>query len=380
VTDFELPPGLAAGQPPEARGLARDDVRLLVADRSGLRHARFTGLGQFLSPGDVLVVNTSATLAAAIDGRRPDGSAVTVHFSTLLDDGSWLVELRPPGRATGPVTDAAAGQRVELAAGAALTLRRAVPRTAPGTGIPDSAAPETAAPDTAAPDTAAPDTAAPDTAADTAAVPRLWQARVAVEGDVRAYLAVHGRPITYAYLTGSWPLSAYQTVFARDPGSAEMPSAGRPFSTDLVTSLVAGGVLVTPITLHTGVSSLEAGEAPLREWFRIPAPTAEVVSHARAAGRRVIAVGTTVTRALESGAAPDGTVTAGEGWTGLVLRPDRPARAVDGIVTGWHAPGASHLSLLAAVAGPDLVSDAYAEAIRHRYRWHEFGDSCLLLR
>jgi S-adenosylmethionine:tRNA ribosyltransferase-isomerase len=371
VTDFELPPGLAAGQPPEARGLARDDVRLLVADSSGLRHARFAGLGQFLSPGDVLVVNTSATLAAAIDGRRPDGSAVTVHFSTLLDDGSWLVELRPPGRATGPVTDAAAGQRVELAAGAALTLRRAVPRTAaPGTGIPDSAAP----------DTAAPETAAPDTAADTAAVPRLWQARVAVEGDVRAYLAVHGRPITYAYLTGSWPLSAYQTVFARDPGSAEMPSAGRPFSTDLVTSLVAGGVLVTPITLHTGVSSLEAGEAPLREWFRIPAPTAEVVSHARAAGRRVIAVGTTVTRALESGAAPDGTVTAGEGWTGLVLGPDRPARAVDGIVTGWHAPGASHLSLLAAVAGPDLVSDAYAEAIRHRYRWHEFGDSCLLLR
>ena len=367
VTDFELPPGLAAGQPPEARGLARDDVRLLVADRSGLRHARFTGLGQFLSPGDVLVVNTSATLAAAIDGRRPDGSAVTVHFSTLLDDGSWLVELRPPSRATGPVADAAAGQRVELAAGAALTLRRAVPRAAaPGTGIPDGAAPHAAATD--------------GPATDIAAVPRLWQARVAVEGDVRAYLAVHGRPITYAYLTGSWPLSAYQTVFARDPGSAEMPSAGRPFSTDLVTSLVAGGVLVTPITLHTGVSSLEAGEAPLREWFRIPAPTAEVVSHARAAGRRVIAVGTTVTRALESGAAPDGTVTAGEGWTGLVLGPDRPARAVDGIVTGWHAPGASHLSLLAAVAGPDLVSGAYAEAIRHRYRWHEFGDSCLLLR
>ena len=362
MTDFELPPGLEAGQPPEARGLARDDVRLLVADSSGPRHARFHELGRFLSPGDVLVVNTSATLAAAIDGRRPDGSAVTVHFSTLLDDGGWLVELRPPGRATGPVADAAAGQRVELAAGAALTLRRAVRRAAvPGMGSPDAAAPD-------------------GPATDTAVVPRLWQARVAVEGDVRAYLAAHGRPITYAYLTGSWPLSAYQTVFARHPGSAEMPSAGRPFSTDLVTSLVASGVLVTPITLHTGVSSLEAGEAPLREWFQIPAPTAELVSHARAAGRRVIAVGTTVTRALESRAAPDGAVTAGEGWTGLVLGPDRPARAVDGIVTGWHAPGASHLSLLAAVAGPDLVSDAYAEAIRHRYQWHEFGDSCLLLR
>jgi S-adenosylmethionine:tRNA ribosyltransferase-isomerase len=345
VADFDLPPGLEAGQPPEARGLARDDVRLLVAGDSGLRHARFSGLGQFLSAGDVLVINTSATLAAAVDGRRPDGSVVTVHFSTRLDDGSWLVELRPPGRATGPVTDAQPGERIRLPAGAALTL------SVPGTP-----------------------------ALGTAAVRRLWQARVAVEGDVRAYLAAHGRPITYAYLTGSWPLAMYQTVFARDPGSAEMPSAGRPFSTELVTSLVAGGVLIAPITLHTGVSSLEAGEAPLPEWFRIPVPTAELVSHSRAAGRRIIAVGTTVTRALESGAAPDGTVTAGQGWTELVLGPDRPARVVDGIVTGWHAPGASHLSLLAAVAGADLVSDAYGEAIRQRYLWHEFGDSCLLLR
>ena len=237
VADFDLPPGLEAGQPPEARGLARDDVRLLVAGDSGLRHARFSGLGQFLSAGDVLVINTSATLAAAIDGRRPDGSVVTVHFSTLLDDGSWLVELRPPGRATGPVTDAQPGERIGLPAGAALTLSVPAPRT-PALG--------------------------------TAAVRRLWQARVAVEGDVRAYLAAHGRPITYAYLTGSWPLAMYQTVFARDPGSAEMPSAGRPFSTELVTSLVAGGVLIAPITLHTGVSSLEAGEAPLPEWFRIP--------------------------------------------------------------------------------------------------------------
>ena len=121
--------GLEAGQPPEARGLARDDVRLLVAGDSGLRHARFSGLGQFLSAGDVLVINTSATLAAAIDGRRPDGSVVTVHFSTLLDDGSWLVELRPPGRATGPVTDAQPGERIGLPAGAALTLSVPAPRS-----------------------------------------------------------------------------------------------------------------------------------------------------------------------------------------------------------------------------------------------------------
>jgi S-adenosylmethionine:tRNA ribosyltransferase-isomerase len=336
VTDFELPAELAASQPPESRGLARDEVRLLVADRNGLRHARFSGLGQFLRPGDVLVVNTSATLAAAIDGRRPDGMLVVVHFSTLLDDGSALIELRPPGRATGPVTDARAGERIGLAAGAVVVLSQA-------------------------------------------ASPRLWRARVAVEGDVRSYLAAHGRPITYAYLTGSWPLAAYQTVFARDPGSAEMPSAGRPFSPELVTALVASGVVIVPVTLHAGVSSLEAGEPPLPEWFRIPEPTADLVTRSRAAGRRIIAVGTTVTRALESGTAADGTTAATEGWTDLVLGPARPARAVDGIITGWHAPGASHLDLLTAVAGPARVDDAYAEAIRHRYRWHEFGDSCLLL-
>ena len=301
-----------------------------------MRHARFAGLGQFLRAGDVLVVNNSATLAAAIDGRRADGSLIAVHFSNRLDDGSWLVELRPPGRAAGPVTDGMAGERIGLAACAGLVLSE-----------PASC--------------------------------RLWRAQVAVEGDVRSYLAAHGRPVRYAYLSGCWPLAAYQTVFAREPGSAEMPSAGRPFSTDLVTALVAAGVLITPITLHAGVSSLEAGEPPLREWFRVPGPTADLVAHSRAAGRRIIAVGTTVTRALESSAAPDGTVTAAEGWTDLVLGPGRPASTVDGIITGWHAPGASHLDLLAAVAGPALVSEAYAEAIRHRYQWHEFGDSCLLL-
>jgi S-adenosylmethionine:tRNA ribosyltransferase-isomerase len=350
--DFELPPGQEASEPPEARGLARDGVRLLVADRTGVRHSRFAELGRFLSPGDLLVVNTSATLAAAVDGYRPDGRAVTVHFSTRLDDGSWLAELRPPGRATGPVTDGRAGERIALPAGAAVELR------------------------------------AP-------AGPRLWRVRAVLEGGAAAYLAAHGRPITYAYLRGSWPLRDYQTVFARDPGSAEMPSAGRPFSAELVTSLAAAGVVVAPITLHTGVSSLEAGEPPLREWFRVPQPTAELVTLTRAAGRRVIAVGTTVTRALESAAdlTPGGLagpgadragagalgLAAAQGWTDLVLGPQRPARVVDGIITGWHAPGASHLDLLTAVAGTDLVSAAYREAVRHGYQWHEFGDSCMLL-
>ncbi len=331
----------SATVPPEARGLRRDEVRLLVADGNAVHHARFHDLGRFLRTGDLVVVNDSATVPAAVDGGRPGIGAVTVHFSTALDDGSWAVELRPPGRAKGPVDDAFPGQRVRLPGEAALTLLESWPR--PGVG--DS---------------------------------RLW--RVEVEGarDVRRLLRAHGRPITYAYVRGRWPLDDYQTVFARRQGSAEMPSAGRPFSQELVAALRADGIGFATITLHTGVSSLEPGEGPLPEPFEVPRATAERVNATRAAGGRVIAVGTTVTRALETASHADRSVSAASGWTDLVLGPDRPARAVDGIVTGWHAPGASHLDLLEAVAGPETVRGAYEHALAGDYLWHEMGDGCLL--
>jgi S-adenosylmethionine:tRNA ribosyltransferase-isomerase len=328
---FELPDELAASRPPEHR----DQVRLLVAGPDGMAHARFADLGAFLAPGDLVVVNTSGTFAAAVDGTRRDGRAVSVHFSTALDDGTWLVEVRPPENARGPVPDASAGEGIALPAGVTVTLTE--PRG------------------------------------------RLWRATVGVEASVLDYLARHGRPVTYSYVKGHWPLDAYQTVFAREPGSAEMPSAGRPFTTDLVTKLVSAGVTVAPVTLHTGVSSLEEGEPPLPERYRVPRATARLVNLTRASGGRIMAVGTTVTRALETVAHVDGWVGPRSGWTDLVLGPDRPARVVSGLITGWHAPGASHLRLLEAVAGTDLVAAAYQEALRHRYLWHEFGDSCLLL-
>jgi S-adenosylmethionine:tRNA ribosyltransferase-isomerase len=340
IDTFELPDELAAAEPPEQRGVTRDQVRLLVASPSGIEHTRFAGLPDSLSPGDLVVVNTSATLAAAVDGQRADGRGVTVHFSTPREDGTWLVELRPPVRATGPVSDAAAGETVTLAMGVLVTLLSPQPGATPT---------------------------------------RLWRARIDVEGGVERYLARHGRPISYAYVNGQWPISMYQTVFARRPGSAEMPSAGRPFTPELVTSLVAAGVVIAPITLHTGVSSLEEGEPPLAERFEVSPATARLVNLTKASGGRIVAVGTTVTRALETIAHVDGWVGAGSGWTDLVLGPDRPARVVDGLITGWHAPGASHLMLLEAVAGSDLVSAAYGAAVRERYLWHEFGDSCLLL-
>ena len=193
-----------------------------------------------------------------------------------------------------------------------------------------------------------------------------------VPGDLLGFLDLHGSPIRYAYTGGDWPLAAYQTVFAREPGSAEMPSAGRPFSARVLRALRRRGVGLAVVTLHTGVSSPEAHEPPYPEPYRVPAHTLRAIAATRRRGGRVIAVGTTVTRALESGGSG--------GWTDLVLGPDRPARVVDGIVSGLHPPGASHLGLLEAVAGPEVVARTYDAARAHGLLWHEFGDSTLLLR
>ncbi|MCD2194699.1 S-adenosylmethionine:tRNA ribosyltransferase-isomerase [Actinomycetospora endophytica] len=340
ATRFVLPPDREATDPPERRGLARDGVRLLVAGADGVAHRRFADLGEYLGAGDVLVVNTSATLAAALDARGPGGEPTVVHVSTSLDDGSWIVE---PRRPDGPDRSVVAGDVFALADGVALTL------AAP---YPD-----------------------PD-----AALTRLWRARTEPRREVAPFLARHGRPIGYGYLAGAYPLAEYQTVYATQPGSAEMASAGRPFTERLLVRLMARGVVVAPIVLHAGVSSPEKHEPPLPERFAVPTTTARLVTSTRAAGGRVVAVGTTVVRALESAADPDGTVHAASGWTDLVLGPDRPARAVTGLVTGLHAPEASHLLLLEAVAGPELVGRAYDAAVAHGdYLWHEFGDSTLFL-
>jgi S-adenosylmethionine:tRNA ribosyltransferase-isomerase len=338
---FSLPRELIASGPPEARGLSRDEIRLLIAGLGRPEHVLFRQLSDVLVAGDLLVVNTSATLPAAVDGSYAGGK-VTVHFSVAKDDGAWVIELRLPD-ASGPLLDAAPGDTIRLPGRGRLTLLAPQDPAGEGAGI------------------------------------RLWRARFASPLPALPYLTKHGRPIAYDYVSERWPLEMYQTIFGREPGSAEMPSAGRPFTNELVTSLVAKGISFAPIVLHAGVSSLEAGEAPQPERFRVPLATARLVNHTRRFGGRVIAVGTTVTRAIESAACPDGTVFADEGWTDLILGPDRPARAVDGLITGWHAPEASHLLLLEAVAGRELVAQAYDAALKERYLWHEFGDGCLLL-
>ena len=208
---------------------------------------------------------------------------------------------------------------------------------------------------------------------------RLSVARLELGAAVGAYLARHGRPIRYGYVPLEWPLEAYQTVFAYHPGSAEMPSAGRPFTAELLAELVSRGVLVAPVTLHAGVSSPERGERPYPERYRVPATTARVVNATRSWGGRVIAVGTTVVRALETAADRDGTVRGARGWTNLVVTPDRGLRVVDGLLSGWHDPDASHLQMLEAVAGADLLERSYRAARERGYLWHEFGDVHLIL-
>jgi len=340
-TQFHRPPDSDAAEPPEAHGVARDAVKLLVARPGGVSHARFADLGEYLRPGDLLVVNNSATLPAAVDGRRA-GEPIAIHFSTARAEKVWVVELRPAANATGQLPDIRVGERIEMSGGGAIVVTSSYPEPEVGGG-------------------------------------RLWTARVVIEGDVVSYLGRHGRPIRYSYVPRHWPLDYYQTVFARHPGSAEMPSAARPFSAELVSALVADGIAIAPITLHAGVSSAQAGEPPFPELFHVPPATARMVNLTRANGGRVVAVGTTVTRALESAADADGVVGAALGWTDLVLGPRRPCRVVDGLITGWHEAGASHLLLLEAVARPDLVATAYREAVERGYLWHEFGDTALLL-
>jgi S-adenosylmethionine:tRNA ribosyltransferase-isomerase len=342
VTTFVLPPELEASVPPEARGLTRDAVRMMVAYRATgeVVNANFSELPRYLEPGDLVVINTSGTLAAEVSGRDRAGLPLEVHLSTELPAGLWTVELRRGGL---PYLGAVAGEAIELPEGGSVTLL------------------------------------APYSRIDSEGKVRLWVARLVTPVPLLTYLAVNGRPIKYGYVRGSWPITTYQNVYATEPGSAEMPSAGRPFTPEIVTRLVARGVGVTPIVLHTGVASLEAGEAPYPERYGVPAATARRVNSTHEDGGRVIAVGTTVVRALETVVDSNGQVHAGEGWTDMVVTTERWVRSVDGMLTGWHEPEASHLAMLGAVAGRSLLRTSYTVALEEGYLWHEFGDVHLIL-
>ena len=346
--DFELPPELEAGEPPEARGLMRDEVRLMVTCRSGDRvvHSRFRDIEDFLVSGDVLAINTSGTMNAALEAERLlDGAELELRLSTHLPAGLWIVELRRPAAGgTESFRHVTPGETLRLPEGATATLYAPYPG--------DSGRGEGS---------------------------RLWVSSLEVPRPLDEYLDRHGFPIRYGYVGESWPLSYYQTVYATETGSAEMPSAGRAFTPELITRLISRGVQFAPLILHTGVASLEDDEPPYDEFYRVPLETARLVNAARAAGRRVVAVGTTVVRALETVTDEEGISHPGEGWTRLVVTPERPVRSVSAMLTGLHEPRSSHLAMLEALAGREHLRIAYREALREGYLWHEFGDLHLIL-
>lgn len=406
-------PVLAATEPAEARGLRRDEVRLLVSDvaRDSLHHARFRDLPHLLSEVDLLVVNASGTLNAALPADI-DGTGLAaagtffLHLSTHLGNDVWVVELRQPGPvASLPFRDAYAGLTLRLPADARATLLAPHPPSAVPSSRSAASSPSALSSPAVAP--------ASHSSSSSSSSSRLWRAELRLPADtplsagsrshsrsharylpgaMRRYLDRHGLPIRYSYVPAPWPPAMYQTIFATEPGSAEMPSAARPFTPDLVTRLIARGIQIAPLVLHTGVASLEDHEPPYAEYYRVSPETAARVNAARRAGHRIAAVGTTVVRALETVTDAHGVTHAGEGWTDLVITPDRPLRAVDALVTGLHEPRATHLAILERVIDSRVIDGrapshavsshlarAYAEARRGGYLWHEFGDAHLIL-
>lgn len=346
--DFTRPDSLQATAPPEARGVDRDGVRLLVSTPREHTHAQFRDLPRFLQAGDLLVVNRSATLPASLPAEGSVGRFV-LNLSTRFGDRLWVAEPRWSLSTPGPLP---------LEAGDELTVAGAPARLVkPYPGLP-----------------------------------RLWFVRI--DGDVDGLFDCCGTPIRYGYVVPrhggngktSYPLDTYQTVFATVPGSAEMPSAGRPFTPRIVDDLRARGIEIAGIVLHAGVSSLEVeaerveDQTMYAEPFRVPAPTAHAVNAAMREGRRIIAVGTTVVRAVESAwDSETGQVHAAAGFTRLYIHPGRSVNVINGLLTGFHDPLASHLAMLYAIAGREMVQSAYEEAVLEGYLWHEFGDSHLIL-
>jgi len=342
---FTLPPELAADEPPERRGIARDEVRLLVIDRASgqLEHTRFDQFGEFLRAGDLLVFNSSRTLPASLSGCVEQGPCIEIRLAEHLPDDSWLALLRCQ-RGDPFSCGLRPKMLVDLGQGLTATIRMRDEH-----------------------------------------IPRLWQLSFSKSGSelINAFYLV-GQPVRYEYVSAPWGLDYYQTVYAREPGSAEMPSAGRAFTWRLLFDLQRRGVETAYIVLHTGLSSyldeeLDAQHPASEEEYFVSERAADKINEAHARGGRVIAVGTTVVRTLESAVDEQKRVQAGHGYTRLHITANHALKAVDGLLTGLHEPEASHLDLLTSFLPAEKIKEAYQEAVRQKYLWHEFGDLNLIL-
>ncbi|MHB1629671.1 MAG: S-adenosylmethionine:tRNA ribosyltransferase-isomerase [Bacilli bacterium] len=335
------PAAKPAVSPAEWRRQGRDDVSLLVIDgaTNSIFHRRFAQLASCLHAGDLVVVNTSGTMAAALPAHF-HGAPLRLHIAVELPDGAYVVERRGANGEPDP-TPFASGDRVQVGGCDVAVVGAYHPRS------------------------------------------RLWIVRAP---QPLWHLARQlGEPIRYGYVKASVPIADYQTIFARVPGSAEMPSAGRPFTHRNLRELARRGVQIRSLTLHTGLSSHEVqgrldDHPVLPEWYDIPEATAAAVRTARREGRRIVAVGTTVVRALEGMWSERREIGGCSGWTRHLVTPDAPPQIVSALVTGMHDNHTSHLALLLSFAERTLLERGYAQAIERGYEWHEFGDVSLVIR
>ena len=343
IIQFELPTHLACPQPTELRNISRDDVRLLVTTHEGqATHDTFSNFDEYLQAGDVLVINTSATIASAFAITLPNGQPGKLHLSTQLTAKNWLIEIRAVhNNTTTRWKEGEEGMEFSLPQGAKLRLKERFYKN--------------------------------DQLLD------LWVAELSTEQKQKSYMQKHGQPIKYTQLQNPYPLPFYQTFFSFHPGSAEMPSAGRGFTQELLQKLIRKGVVLAPIVLHTGVSSLEEDEKPYPEYMEVDPVTALLINTAKEDGRRVVAVGTTAIRAIESAADAEGVVKAFRGNTELYIEANHQMKVADGLLTGFHEPRASHLHMLQSLAGFEHIERAYQEALKADYYWHQFGDLHLIL-
>ena len=338
--DYHLPEELIAQEPAEPR----DSSRLLVLDRAtdALQDRRFSELAELLRPGDCLVANCSRVIPARVLGMaEPGGQAVELLFLRPVGDERWEAMVRPGRRCR-------VGAVIAVAEGAARV--RVVGEGREGTRV--------------------------------VALEEPWAARELLEQ--------HGLPPLPPYIARHHApkpedRERYQTVYAREDGSVAAPTAGLHFTPELLVRLERRGVAIHYLTLHVGPGTFR----PLRanridehrmeaEPIDVPDATARAVSEAKRAGRRVIAVGTTTTRALEWAAAADGTVRAVRGNADLFIRPGHRFRVVDALVTNFHLPRSSLLVLVSAFAGREVILDAYRRAVEARYRFYSYGDAMLI--
>jgi S-adenosylmethionine:tRNA ribosyltransferase-isomerase len=339
--DYELPFHLAAREPPEVNGRSRDSSRLLVMKRKTqeIEHSYFYDVGNYLCTGDLLVLNDTRCINSVLPGKLETGGKIEVLLCTPKDNDTWNCQLLPDG------INARVGQTIDFGDG---ELRAKI--------VDKSSE-----------------------------FDWLFVIRFSPVNDFEAKCNKIGRPVLSPYISKIWDVKYYNTVYAKKFGSAEMPAAGRHFTNELLEKLARQGIQHVFVTLHTGLSSISVKEENFEdhkmyeEPYEITEDTANIINKVKNSGGKIVAVGTTVTRVLETVANNKGKVKPEKGYTRLYIYPGYKWKIVDALITNFHPPRSSRIALAAAFTGKDLLMRGYKEAIERGYKFYEFGDTTLTI-